>query len=234
VVSQYNSDGAPVKATQYSVDGSGNTTSTKALVPTAGGNWADAPRGTPTSPLEKIAGETFRYQTTTLAGTANAGMYTAVEVTNTRTGQVEYIIRNTSTGEAIAAGSSYVVNANNTITTTSAGGSKFTYGLSDGRLLAMQNPDGSGLHRAPDVHAGLQRRLRARRRQRRDQDLSGHRTAQGRLSRSAQARPQQPAGPEGLAVLRPGPRRRPRSLQLSGDCLPWALRAQIRPTRRAR
>ena len=65
IVGQYNSDGAPVKATQYTLDSNGNTTSTKALVPTAGGSWVDAPKGTPTSPAEQIAGETVRYQTTT-------------------------------------------------------------------------------------------------------------------------------------------------------------------------
>ena len=43
----------------------------------------------------------------------------------------------------------------------------------------------AGLHRAPDVHAGLQRRPREGRRQRRDQDLPGHR----------------PAGEEGVTLL---------------------------------
>jgi hypothetical protein len=143
IVGQYNSDGAPVKATQYSLDSAGNTASTKALVPTAGGSWIDAPAGTPTSPIEKIAGQTFTYQTTTLAGTTNAGMYTATEVTNTKTGEVDYVIRHNGTGEAVASGSSYVVNANDTITTTS-GGTQFTHGLTDGRMRVMQSADGSG------------------------------------------------------------------------------------------
>jgi len=82
--------------------------------------------------------------TTTLGGTTNAGMYTATEITNTETGQVDYIIRHNGTGEAVASGSSYAVNANDTITTTS-GGSQFTHGLTDGRLLEMQSADGSGL-----------------------------------------------------------------------------------------
>ncbi|MFY8041888.1 MAG: hypothetical protein ACOVOD_03080, partial [Rhodoferax sp.] len=60
LVGQYNSNGTPVKATQYNFDRNGNTTSTKALVPTAAGSWVDAPAGTPTSPVEKIAGETFK------------------------------------------------------------------------------------------------------------------------------------------------------------------------------
>jgi hypothetical protein len=144
IVGQYNSNGSPVKASQYNFDSNGNTTSTKALVPTAGGSWIDAPKGAPTSPIEKIAGQTFTYQTTTLAGTTNAGMYTATEVTNTKTGQVDYIIRHNGTGEAIASGSNYVVNANDTVTTTS-GGTQFTHALSDGRMRVMQSVDGSGM-----------------------------------------------------------------------------------------
>ena len=142
LVGQYNSDGAPIKATQYNLDNAGNTTSTKALVPTTGGSWVDAPAGSPTQAWEKVVGQTFTYQTTTLGGTANAGMYTATEVTNTQTGQVDYVIRHNGTGEAIASGSSYVVNANDTIT-TSSGSTQFTHGLTDGRLLVMQSADGS-------------------------------------------------------------------------------------------
>jgi len=144
IVGQYNSNGSPVKASQYNFDSNGNTTSTKALVPTAGGSWVDAPKGAPTSPIEKVVGQTFTYQTTTLAGTSNAGMFTATEVTNTKTGQVDYIIRHNGTGEAIASGSNYVVNANDTITTTS-GGTQFTHALSDGRMRVMQSVDGSGM-----------------------------------------------------------------------------------------
>jgi hypothetical protein len=81
--------------------------------------------------------------TTTLSGAADAGMYTATEITNTQTGEVQYLIRHNGTDEAIASGSSYVVNANDTITTTS-GDAKFTHALSDGRLRVMQSADGSG------------------------------------------------------------------------------------------
>lgn len=110
------------------------------------------------SVVVQSAAETIAFDVVinTLAGTTNAGMYTATEVTNTNTGEAQYIIRHNGTGEAVASGDSYVVNANDTITTTS-GNTQFTHGLSDGRLRVMQSAVDSGLvvgKEGNDIHFG--------------------------------------------------------------------------------
>jgi hypothetical protein len=76
--------------------------------------------------------------------------FTAVAVTNVRTGAVEYQIRATATGEPIASGENYVVNANNTISMATAGGGQQVFDLATGKLALVQFADGSGLVPGPD------------------------------------------------------------------------------------
>jgi hypothetical protein len=149
VVTGYNSDGTPTEKAEHLYNGNGEYMyGTYAKSIDGGATWDSTTAGGSTTPAPKDL-NTFTVIIHALGGATNAGEYSAVEVINNKTGQTQYQIRSVSTGELIASGDNYLVNADNSISVWS-GTVKFVSDLSTGKPLYMQDSNGSGLVYGPE------------------------------------------------------------------------------------